>query len=150
LLPSLAPSRGLTLVHAVQRPMKPGFSDGDVVLTDRQEGETSHIVTADLSYDGYSAGRVDLIASWDEHVDVPNSADPLKDPSLPKNAVHHSGAIVTLTPNTTDTQSQQVVRQLFGDTKRRDITFTEVATTRFREYFPPSITSDSANITNRA
>ena len=42
------------------------------------------------------------------------------------------------------------IRQLFGDTKRRDIDYQTVATTRFREYFPASITSDSANITNRS
>jgi hypothetical protein len=35
----------------------------------------------------------------------------------------------------------------FGDTKYRKVEYYSVATTRFREYFPPAITKDPANIT---
>jgi len=37
--------------------------------------------------------------------------------------------------------------QQFRDTKYRRVAYTAVATTRFREYFPPSITDDPAKIT---
>ncbi len=147
LLPALSPPRTLTLVHAVQRPRPPTLADGAIKANPRAEGETAQTLETRLGFDGQSTGRLDLVASWDEYIDSPG-ADSSIDPST--NPIAHSGAIHTLTPNVADVASSQTVRQLFGDTKRRDITFSTVATTRFREYFPPSITSDTANITRTA
>jgi hypothetical protein len=147
LLPAIAPSRSLTFVHAVQRPQLPTPLDGDITLLPRTEGQTAHTVAATLRFHGASSGRVDLVASWDEYVDLP-SDDSAIDPS--KTPIRHSGAIFTTTPDPTDSTQFTQVRQLFGDTKRRDIQFSTVATTRFREYFPSSITSNAANITNTA
>jgi hypothetical protein len=145
LLPTLSPPRTLTVVHAVQRPKAPALFNGDVSVLPRAEGETVQTVQANLRFDGPSSGRVDLVASWVEYVDTGvGSVDPSTNP------IPHTGSIHTITPNVTDSTSFQSVRQLFGDTKRRDITFSSVATTRFREYFPPSITSNSANITTSA
>ncbi len=42
---------------------------------------------------------------------------------------------------------QHRARHDFGDTKHRTVRYTPVATTRFREYFPPEITADLVNIT---
>jgi hypothetical protein len=148
LIPALAPSRQLTLVHAVQRPKTPTLFAGDVSVLQRAEGETVQTVQANLRFDGASSGRVDLIASWDEYVDAPSGTTPEEDPTT--KPVRCSGAIASLTPAVNETTSFQQVRQLFGDTKRRDLTFTTVATTRFREYFPPAITSDASNITTSA
>ncbi|HEY2515821.1 MAG TPA: hypothetical protein VGI39_33355, partial [Polyangiaceae bacterium] len=146
LLPVLSPSRTVTLVHAVQRPKAPGLLDGDIGVAPRNEGETAQTISATVRFDGASSGRVDLVASWSEVVDQASTANPNADPSA--NPIQHVGAIATLTPKPGDTSVFKTLRQLFGDTKRRDITFSTVATTRFREYFPSSITSDVKNITN--
>jgi hypothetical protein len=146
-LAMLSPTRTLTLVHAVQRPAAPSLEDADVSPADRSEGETAHTLGAVLRFDGASSSHVSLVASWNEILDVPS--DPPVDPSA--HPVAHSGAIVSLTVKPEDAMYQSAeIRQLFGDTKRRDIDYQTVATTRFREYFPSSITSDAANITNRS
>jgi hypothetical protein len=144
-LPALTPTRTLTLVHAVQRPLAPTLRGGDVVVVPRNEGDTVQPLTINVGFDGPSTGRVDLVASWVEYVDVPSAANPTLDPST--NPVSHTGAIASLSPNAGDGPWQQSVRQMFGDTKRRDVTYSAVATTRFREYFPASVTSNAANIT---
>jgi hypothetical protein len=142
LLPMISPQRTITLVHAVQHPAPPGLTDGDIVPSDRKPNETTQSILATYRFDGASSARVDLIASWQDYVDQAGVADPTQ-------PIPHSGVIDSITPNASDTLVQnKTVRQLFGDTRRRDITYTTKATTRFREYFPASITSDSANITN--
>ena len=74
----------------------------------------------------------------------PNADPPRADPPLRRPSTRRSPRIAA----TTRPRLTKTVRQLFGDTKRRDITYATRATTRFREYFPSSITSDSTNITN--
>jgi hypothetical protein len=143
LLPLLSPQRKLTMVHAVQHPMPPGLVTGDIVPQDRNPGETAQTIVATYRFDGNSSARLDFTASWEEYVDQAGAANP----SVP---LPHSGIIDTITPNPGDSVvNTKTVRQLFGDTKRRDITYSTVATTRFREFFPSSITSIPANITNK-
>ncbi len=144
LLPLLSPSREITLVHAVQRPMAPGLVDGDIDPQDRNQGETAQTVIATWRFDGASSAKVDLLSSWNELIDQPTNV--AADPTQP---IPHSGVIASITPDATQTfVPGQIVRQLFGDTKARNITYATKATTRFREYFPSAITVDSTKITN--
>ena len=136
MLPLLSPTRTVTLVHAVQRPQAPGLQDGDITLPARNAGETAQTIEATFRFDGASSAQVDLISSWVEYVDQAG----VTDPTLPN---PHTGAITTITPNATDTLvPNKIVRQLFGDTKARAVTYATRATTRFREYFPARSAND--------
>jgi hypothetical protein len=142
LLPLLSPQRRIALVHAVQHPKAPGLVDGDLLPQDRAQGQTTQTILTTYRFDGASSAHVDLLATWDEYVDGATG-----DPTQP---IPHQGAIDTITPGPTETLVQnRTVRQLFGDTKRRDIRYATRATTRFREYFPLALTSNSANITTQ-
>ena len=67
----------------------------------------------------------------------------LENPGYPTaNPVSEEGADL---PTPADPRAP--VRHEFGDTKHRMVTYTVTAGTRFREYFPESVTSDPANIT---
>jgi hypothetical protein len=45
-----------------------------------------------------------------------------------------------------DTPLIDTIRHSLGDTKYHRVTYWPIATTRFREYFPPAITSDPQNL----
>jgi hypothetical protein len=146
----LSPPRELTVVHAVQQPRPPELRTVNFSTPPRAEGETSAKVGGSLTVYGDSTGHVELVGTWSEILDVVNDSnvDPTTIPQtftstacsfqvpedpLPKPAAFPADAALP-----------------FGDTKRRDVTYKAVATTRFREYFPPSITADSRNITNES
>jgi hypothetical protein len=88
---------------------------------------------------------MDLTASWTEYMDVTDPANPTKDPSI---GVPKTTTITSVNVAYTDTQvhAPAGTRHAFGDTKRRTVQYQWVGTTRYREYFPPSITSVASNI----
>jgi hypothetical protein len=137
----LTPPRPLTLVHAVQQPLiEPQFQN----LTSRKVlGGTIAILLDEYPISGKSTIKVDMQADWQEPI------DDLSDNPQP---VILKGS---MTPFSTPIEPQMTVAQIrgdheFHDTKHRRVNYTAIATTRFREYFPTSITSNRDNITRRS
>ena len=153
LLPLLTPARQITLVHAVQRPLiEPAFSHklhadrtpiGGAAATPL--GSTSAtLIDIPMPLSGKSTIKLDLYAHWYE---------PADDVAKPGPEVLEGNAHVAESPMAAeDTEMRfeagdRTHTQQFRDTKYRRVAYTAAATTRFREYFPASITGDPANIT---
>jgi hypothetical protein len=153
----LSPYRELLLIHAVQQPLlipslvKPYLT--------REVGWSYVLVNGGVKNDGRSTVHIDLNASWIDPYDDVN--DPKGPHVLPDKFTEHQGLAFELPVNYADTvtpiggvvgQTDAVferggIRHDFGDTKHRWVTYQPNAASRYREYFPPSITADPANIT---
>jgi hypothetical protein len=149
----LTPFRTLELVHAVQHPLVAPQLVKPVL--GRNYGETSATFrSGTVSADAKSTGRLEVVAQWTEPLDL--SPDP------PNENVPGRGHVCGFTlggmedsarlgpedkPGTPPNNPQHRAVHEFGDTKHRVVQYRAVATTRFREYFPPEITSDPDNIT---
>jgi hypothetical protein len=138
----VAPSRKIRFVHAVQQPKQPQLLQGRLSFTPRAPGETTVALSGALTVHGPSTGHCDLVATWDEISDIE---------SAPR-VVKHEGIVTTLRVDRTDGTMAipSDARQSFGDTKHRVIFYKAVATSRFREYFPPALTKDARNITRES
>jgi hypothetical protein len=137
----LTPPRPLTLVHAVQQPLiEPQFQN----LTSRKVlGGTTALLLDEYPISGKSTIKVDMQADWQEPI------DDLSDDPQP---VIRKGS---MTPFSTQIEPHTTVAQIrgdheFHDTKHRKVNYTAIATTRFREYFPSSVTSNPDNITRKS
>lgn len=138
------PYRTLVLVHAVQQPLQiPAFGQL-AVAPDRTLGDTGVSLALQLDVDGKSTGKVDVWAAW---------SDPFDDPSKPTydaatdvvNQEMHV-AELSLEEGSGDLVDFADVRHAIGDLKYHQITYTPLATTRFREYFPAAVTADPQNL----
>ena len=161
-IPTFAPYRKLSLVHAVQQPKPP--SGLNVGFVPRAPGDTGVTLTGGFGVDGLTSASVDLTGAWVEPVDVTASGDPnvieAVDGSHRRMTVKQ-GRIQTWTMTETDTAVAFPTTSLatqgsgppplsfqFGDTKTRLVSFQATATTRFREYFPQSLQADATNFQN--
>jgi hypothetical protein len=168
-LAMLTPARKVVLVHAVQQPLIEPRVDGTQFAANRFPGDTVAYLAGRFKIHGKSTEKLDLLASWTEplqesegtrsietHVlEVPISLgdpDPLGtqgDPvpiatytKAPTDSFQFNGP-----PNQSDARARSfLARHEFGDTRHRHVTYRLVATTRFKEYFPESITRDPANL----
>lgn len=137
----LTPPRPLTLVHAVQQPLiEPQFQN---LTGTKFLGSTIAILLDEYPISGKSTTKVDMQADWQEPV------DDLSDNPQP---VILRGS---MTPFSTPIEPNMTVARIggnheFHDTKHRKVNYTAIATTRFREYFPISITSDLGKITRKS
>ena len=144
----LTPPKLLKLVHAVQQPLiEPQFQH---LTAERVLGQTSANLTDEFPISGKSTIKVGLEAVWQEPLD--NLADTASQQpviqsgkalpfELPLNVDDIVAAI-----DATDVNNKHE----FHDTKHRNVTYTAVATTRFREYFPATITDNLDNITRKS
>jgi hypothetical protein len=163
----LTPFLEINVVHAVQQPLlEPEFESAipgtESVITPRDPGATFAYFGATAKVHGKSTAKLDLLASWQETVDHPDDPGPTT-----RNVNAHvfeipihlaaDGTASTgqdgIVPIATYDASSDVVtfqipdgsprtflsRHEFGDTKYRHVSYQLVATTRFREYFPPEI-----------
>jgi hypothetical protein len=144
----LTPPRLLTLVHAVQQPLiEPQFQN---LQAGKALGQTFATLTDEFPISGKSTIKLDIQAVWQDPV------DDLSDNPQPQILNGSMRAFeVPIDPDDTvavidDTQSATKhfsSKHEFHDTKHRNVTYTAVATTRFKEYFPDALTADPANIT---
>jgi hypothetical protein len=132
------PFRILTLVHAVRQPLlRPEFPQG--LSVGRGIGDTFANVGRLLSFSRKSTSRVDILASWQEPVDLgPGEAAPadVNDPGA--RSVKLQTAFTLKTRHEEDLspiQEEFLRRHEFGDTKHRMVTYRGVATTRYGEFF---------------
>lgn len=143
----LTPFRRLTFTHAVQRPRD--VPDMSKVISDRERGRTYAEFTGTIKNHAKSTGRLDVLATWTEDVDLLTDDAPLMRET--DNAVKHSahGFGFEIQPGEDEADvadSGRVPRHEFGDTKHRRIIYHSVATTRFREYLPRPIAEDPEQI----
>ena len=139
------PWRDVTLVHAVAQPLKPPIAVISTPNT-KQLGETFSQITGKVTPHVASTGKVDLVGHW---------TDPIDDLSQPKpGTLDHQAHLCEVlikeddvSPDIVDTVTKKLPIQNFGDTKFHMVSYEPIATTRFGEYFPPSITGTPANIT---
>lgn len=149
----LTPYTELTLVHAVERPLeKPS-----IVLAAQQRrssAETFAWLPGTVHNHAASTGRIDIDGAW---------TDPVDDVLEPGPRVEHKQAHIadfqleatesdaligrTAGPAGGPLGPRHQVRHEFGDTRHRYVDYTPTATTRFREYFPPQITTVPALVT---
>lgn len=135
----LTPPRILTLVHAVQQPLiEPQFQD---LEAGKVLGETAARISDEFPISGKSTIKVALDATWQEPV------DDLSDNPQPQILDGAGTAFELHIDDPATTIAVMAGRHEFHDTKHRNVTYTAVATTRFREYFPDAVTADPANIT---
>ena len=155
----LTPFHQITLVHAVQHPLiRPGFSDRFQAV--RDIGDTSaQLSDLPMPISGNSTVKLDFNAHWYE---------PIDDVSQPSPAVLDNNAHVSEVPiqyaeteveypgqvQSTILQNPALAAEYkkhfvheFGSTKYHRVSYRAVATTRYKEYFPPEITANPDNIT---
>ncbi len=131
------PSRFLTLVHAVQKPLtEPAFTKLTPV---KYLGDTFATLQDKLLLNGPSTGKIDIRADWSEPV------DDLHDPTW-KLVRGHAQVVEKKIEDPATTWIPIDDAHNFGDTKHRMINYTAVASTRFREYYPTDLTKDETNI----
>jgi hypothetical protein len=164
----ITPFREIELVHAVQQPLqRAGGTEPELqnVTTPRDPGATFAYFGATAKIHGKSTAKLDLIASWTERLDGPDLTrkasahvfevpihlagdavvgggqggivpiaryDPAHDPA-------HDADVVTFQAKLPGDQRTFLARHEFGDTKYRRVSYQLLATTRFREFFPPEV-----------
>jgi hypothetical protein len=143
------PSRTITLVHAVQRPLE-APSQG-VGSTARPPGEKKTQLTGGLTQHSGSTQRIDLLAEWEDPVDDP------KEPEPRTASFQAVAASVDILPGEDDlkidlntTESRFRLFHDLGDTKARLVRYSSVAVSRFREYFPPSLFNEPGAFTRKS
>ncbi len=136
------PSRTMTVVHPVRRPkdppkFAPEGSAGDLTVF-RDAGRPEAHVTGQLRAHWPSTAKITCYAEWSDCVDDLNKAEPGK--------VHHREVafVVTARELASDTPwpasrlrtLKAGLLQHFLDTRAHEVTYSLVASTNFREYFP--------------
>lgn len=148
----LTPFREITLVHAVRQPLKE-----PVLVLDPSKGlgKTYANLNGTVAVHGKSTIKLDVTAEWSEPVDDLSDSGP----KTIRGKAHVFEAPVNLDGDPVTVNGGKVrywtdkdivlmgsgpvqtdiaaPRHEFGDTKYRSVTYAAIATTRFREYFPP-------------
>ena len=134
----LTPPKTLTLVHAVQQPViEPQFQ---TLASGRVLGDTKAHLTDEIPISGKSTVKVDINATWQDTID-----DGSNDPR-PKTLTGQAQAFdLPVTPEATVLSIDGLHE--FHDTKYRKVSYTAVATSRFREFFPNSLTRPASDFT---
>ncbi len=149
----MTPYRELTLVHATQHPVcEPELIKFSI---SRDPGDQHANLHSAVRLHGPSTGKFEIEASWKEWVDDLEKAGPelikskgqLGEIQLSENHANMFdlgeaiNAQEPLEPGIGDNRQKRARgdRHEFGDTKFRFIDYQARATTRFREYLPPSI-----------
>ncbi|MFI8520270.1 hypothetical protein ACIGEZ_20945 [Streptomyces sp. NPDC085481] len=130
----ITPPRTVTLVHAVQRPLS---DPGGVFNATRTSGDTSAVLrTEELELDVPSTGRIDVRARWTDHEDLPPAAPVVRE----RQAFVGSYDVQHLPLY----QALPTIRQEFGDTRRRHVTYRVTGVSRFQDCFPRATAADPA------
>ncbi|WP_218923113.1 hypothetical protein [Bacillus thuringiensis] len=120
----ITPKKAIKFVHAVQRPL---CDPSGWLKPNRNIGETICVLeTSELNIHSDSTGRIDIHASWADCEDNPSS----KEPCLRKYDVQIGSYDIPYGP-----LKLPEIRQEFGDTRRRRVTYKVTAVSRFQDYF---------------
>ncbi|CCK24470.1 hypothetical protein BN159_0091 [Streptomyces davaonensis JCM 4913] len=128
----ITPPRTVTLVHAVQRPLAP---PSGLLTARRAPGDTSAVLRTDgLRLHIASTGRLDLRAAWTDREDLPPNQ-----PTQRERTAILGPYDVQRAPRH---EAYPTIRQEFGDTRRRRVTYRATAVSRFRALFPRVTAAD--------
>ena len=150
----LTPFRDLTLVHATQAPVcEPEF----IIMTpQRQPGShDATLSTRGIRLHGPSTGKFEVEAEWDEWVDDLAKDEPkrthfkgqLGEIKLSENHANEFTLQQAVAEQMVDPKAQRGDVHALGDTRFRLIRYRLRATTRFREYLPPSVYAQTDAVT---
>ena len=166
-LSMLSPAHMLTLVHAVQQPLRleAMASVGSLGIV-RFKKDTSVFFSGKFRIHAPSTSKFDLVASWKApeeeapqrawktHVlEIPVHAQERPSVAADGNvpiAIYDDDVLQFKAPPATADEAARAkypARQDFGDTKHRRVTYKLIATTRYTEFFPKRITCEEKNIT---
>jgi hypothetical protein len=121
----ITPYRTLTLVHAVQQPLQtPEYA---VLQAQKTLGDTFATVVDAMPIHGKSTNKLDVLATWSEPIDA------LSDPKW--KLVDGNAHVGEMGIEYDDTTASISMKHEFHDTKYRRVTYSAVATTRYKEYF---------------
>jgi hypothetical protein len=153
----ITPFRTLRLVHAVQQPINaPSLQ---LNQPEKESGNTYVKLSGQIGFHGSSTAKLDVLTAWEDPIDNPGpdlyKPAPVQDGQswTTEPPVHHSQHVfqfsqlvptsswTSLTFNDTNAQTNLPLSQKheFGDTKRRQVRYTAVATTRYLEYLPDEV-----------
>ncbi|MFF4224256.1 peptidoglycan-binding protein [Streptomyces abikoensis] len=163
------PWQELTLVHAVQRPLRTPVLDLSALGTPRGRDETAEHLAGEIALDEASTDRIELVAEWTEVTDAgPTGRDAqemtvpvfgLLTPRVDRQGVPGTDPAVlqngTLTFSTKAAEDKSKANQgkippvpekhEFGDTKHRMVSYRPVAGSKFSDYFPPRFAEPGQN-----
>ena len=175
-LAMLTPARQLTLVHATPRPVIAPTEDPAARFgADRMlPNSTAAYIGGRFKLHGPSTAKVDVIATWKELGEGPGGSqirtstehvleqsidpdgrpetvehDPVPIADTRKHFEEHMLELTFLSPKRREeAESRQwLARHEFSDTRYRKITYSVVATTRYREFFPRRILDRADSLT---
>lgn len=131
--PLVTPARTLTVVHAVQRPLRVP----DTVLTvNRDRNATVAALTPQSPvFDPPSTAEVHITAHWEDQMDT-----------VRREVTDAPVATLTVDPDG-PAQPGTLFRHEFGDTRHRSVTYTLKAVSRFRQYFRDPAMVDEFTVT---
>ncbi|MEV6803418.1 peptidoglycan-binding domain-containing protein [Streptomyces sp. NPDC051132] len=154
------PWHELTLVHAVQRPLRTPVLTLSPPTRTRARNATSEQLAGTIALDESSTGRIDLVAEWTEVTDEGPDGTLARPMNAPVFGLLTARASRTGTPGTDpavlqhgvltfDTQAAEdratadktpplLTRHEFGDTKHRVVRYRPLAGSRFGDCFPPA------------
>ena len=173
---ALCPARTVTLVHAVQRPLE--TPDVLALRAVREAGATATELSGEIRIHGASTDRIDVDASWEEWVDLPGSEDEQPPQRISRTSaalttqIHLARDTAIEPPETerlataryveaddlvllgagpaSDSAPGFVTSHELHDTRHREIAYSVVATSRFREYFRPELVAPDGALTRQA
>ena len=141
----LTPFREVIFTHAVQQPL--AVPDMTKVKSSRALGDTFAAFRGPIANHAKSTGRLDVLGSWTEDVDLITDDEPRM--RAFGTEVPHQAQAFGFDIRRSEDQAEVALHQArheFGDTKYRRIVYHSVATTRFREFLPRPLTEVPANI----
>ncbi|MFC9287257.1 peptidoglycan-binding domain-containing protein [Streptomyces sp. NPDC057052] len=151
-----SPSQTLTLVHAVQRPLRQPVLDLRPSAP-RPPNATAEHLAGTIALDQNSTGRIELVAHWTEVSDEGGEGPterpmtttvfdlltsrllPPGDPASSPSATLENGTLTFDTEAAGDPDKAEPRKHEFGDTKHRVVFYHPVAGTRFGDCFPPGL-----------
>jgi hypothetical protein len=149
------PFRTLLLVHAVQQPLAIPQISALSINPARAVGDTDALLAGTLAVDAKSTGKVDLWANWADPIDNPADPANVPDSDTVPQEMHVAELILPDPADDAPTFASilaamdnpaTAVRHMLGDTKYHRVTYRPIASTRFREHFPPAIVANPDNL----
>jgi hypothetical protein len=150
---NITPQSEIRLVHAILAPLtNPAFS-GKLSVSERRTFGRAVLLQDTIEVHRTSTSKIEIEAVWDDYSDARGAvAWPVvvRTRSLPPITVTVPLPDLTIKPDETHQHLIVKVRQDFPDTRYRKVRYQITATSRFRDYFDKSLTSDPKNITKRS
>jgi hypothetical protein len=136
----VTPGRTVHLVHATQRPLTTP-ANKNMPKPKRAFGATwADVVFPLIELHGRTTQKIDMLAEW--MMDVDDILEPAPVQQDQKILVFEKQVEDRLASSISET-----LRQEFGDTKHRMVTYKPLGTTRFREYMPSALALDTNRLT---